>query len=60
MNVGFPQAAMVDSSLPLYSSASLGGCSLQALSLAMHEDMSANDDGSHSDSSLDLSPISAL
>ncbi|XP_062871542.1 forkhead box protein P1a isoform X2 [Trichomycterus rosablanca] len=54
------QAAMVDSSLPLYGSASIGGSSLKALSNAMHEDMNAHDDGSHSDSSFDLSPVSAM
>lgn len=53
---------MVDSSLPLYGSASIGGSSLRALASIMHDELSAHeqDDGSHSDSSLDLSPVSAL
>uniref|UniRef100_W5LDM4 Forkhead box P1a n=1 Tax=Astyanax mexicanus TaxID=7994 RepID=W5LDM4_ASTMX len=56
------QAAMVDSTLPQFSSASVGGSTLKALANAMHEEMIAHeqDDGSHSDSSLDLSPMSAL
>ncbi|XP_060793944.1 forkhead box protein P1a isoform X2 [Neoarius graeffei] len=56
------QAAMVDSSLSLYGSASVGGSSLKTLVSAMHEESSfhEHDDGSHSDSSLDLSPLSAL
>ncbi|XP_017342397.1 forkhead box protein P1a isoform X1 [Ictalurus punctatus] len=56
------QAAMVDSSLPLYGSASVGGSSLKTLASIMHEELSAHghDDGSHSDSSLDLSPMTAL
>ncbi|XP_066527333.1 forkhead box protein P1a isoform X2 [Hoplias malabaricus] len=56
------QAAMVDSSLPQYSSASVGGSTLKALANAMHEEMIAqeHEDGSHSDSSLELSPMSAL
>uniref|UniRef100_A0A673IYW3 Forkhead box protein P1-B-like n=1 Tax=Sinocyclocheilus rhinocerous TaxID=307959 RepID=A0A673IYW3_9TELE len=53
------QAAMVDSSLPLYGSASMGASSLKALASALHEDMSSHDhdEGSHSDSSLELSPV---
>ncbi|KAI4881924.1 hypothetical protein NFI96_021104, partial [Prochilodus magdalenae] len=56
------QAAMVDGSLPQYSSASMGGSTLKALANAMHEEMIAHEheDGSHSDSSLELSPMSAL
>uniref|UniRef100_A0A4W4F1W9 Fork-head domain-containing protein n=1 Tax=Electrophorus electricus TaxID=8005 RepID=A0A4W4F1W9_ELEEL len=56
------QAAMVDSSLPLYGSASVGGSGLKALAGGMHEEMSSHEheDGSRSDSSLDLSPMSAL
>lgn len=56
------QAVMVDSSLPLYGSASIGGSSLRTLASMMHEELSGHeqDDGSHSDSSLDLSPVSAL
>uniref|UniRef100_A0A671KY08 Forkhead box protein P1-B-like n=1 Tax=Sinocyclocheilus anshuiensis TaxID=1608454 RepID=A0A671KY08_9TELE len=53
------QAAMVDSSLSLYGSASMGASSLKALASALHEDMSSHDhdEGSHSDSSLELSPV---
>lgn len=49
---------MVDSSLPLYGSAS----GLKALANTFHEDMSSqeHDDGSHSDSSLELSPLPTL
>uniref|UniRef100_A0A8C1MLG0 Forkhead box P1a n=1 Tax=Cyprinus carpio TaxID=7962 RepID=A0A8C1MLG0_CYPCA len=56
------QAAMVDSSLPLYGSASMGASSLKALASALHEDMSSHDhdEGSHSDSSLELSPVPTL
>ncbi|KAF5901548.1 forkhead box protein P1-B-like isoform X1, partial [Clarias magur] len=55
------QAVMADSSLPLYGSASVGSSSLKALASIMHEELShEHDDGSHSDSSLDLSPVSAL
>ncbi|XP_026113908.1 forkhead box protein P1-B-like isoform X4 [Carassius auratus] len=56
------QAAMVDSSLPLYGSASMGASSLKALASALHEDMSSHDhdEGSHSDSSLELSPAPTL
>ncbi|XP_072552629.1 forkhead box protein P1a isoform X2 [Salminus brasiliensis] len=56
------QAAMVDGSLPQFGSASVGGSTLKALANAMHEEMIAHehDDGSHSDSSLELSPMSAL
>ncbi|XP_039507775.1 forkhead box protein P1-B-like isoform X3 [Pimephales promelas] len=56
------QAAMVDSSLPLYGSASMGASSLKALTGALHEDMSSHDhdDGSRSDSSLELSPLPTL
>ncbi|XP_043080288.1 forkhead box protein P1a isoform X2 [Puntigrus tetrazona] len=56
------QAAMVDSSLPLYGSASMGAASLKALASALHEDMSSHDhdEGSHSDSSLELSPVPTL
>ncbi|KAI7793928.1 forkhead box protein P1a isoform X2 [Triplophysa rosa] len=52
------QAAMVDGSLPLYGSASC----LKALASTFHEDMSSqeHDDGSHSDSSLELSPLPTL
>uniref|UniRef100_A0A9J8D4E8 Forkhead box P1a n=2 Tax=Cyprinus carpio TaxID=7962 RepID=A0A9J8D4E8_CYPCA len=56
------QAAMVDSSLPLYGSASMGASTLKALASALHEDMSSHDhdEGSHSDSSLELSPVHTL
>lgn len=56
------QAVMVDSSLPLYGSASMGASSLKALASALHEDMSSHDhdEGSHSDSSLELSPAPTL
>ncbi|XP_050952564.1 forkhead box protein P1a isoform X2 [Labeo rohita] len=56
------QAAMVDSSLPLYGSASMGASSLKALAGVLHEDMSSHDhdEGSHSDSSLELSPVPTL
>lgn len=56
------QAAMVDSSLPLYGSASMGVSNLKALAGALHEDMSSHDhdEGSHSDSSLELSPVPTL
>ncbi|XP_016088646.1 forkhead box protein P1-B-like isoform X4 [Sinocyclocheilus grahami] len=56
------QAAMVDSSLSLYGSASMGASSLKALASALHEDMSSHDhdEGSHSDSSLELSPVPTL
>ncbi|XP_076840726.1 LOW QUALITY PROTEIN: forkhead box protein P1a [Brachyhypopomus gauderio] len=54
------QAAMVDSSLPLYGSASVGGGGLKGLAGGAHEEMSAHEDGSRSDSSLDLSPMSSL
>ncbi|KAM9445110.1 forkhead box protein P1a isoform 2-T2 [Clarias gariepinus] len=55
------QAVMADSSLPLYGSASVGSSSLKALASIMHEEVShEHDDGSQSDSSLDLSPVSAL
>ncbi|XP_073679108.1 forkhead box protein P1a isoform X2 [Garra rufa] len=56
------QAAMADSSLPLYGSASMGASSLKALAGALHEDMSSHDhdEGSHSDSSLELSPVPTL
>ncbi|XP_051961242.1 forkhead box protein P1-B-like isoform X2 [Xyrauchen texanus] len=56
------QAAMVDSSLPLYGSASTGASSLKALASTLHEDMSSHeqDDSSHSDSSLELSPLPIL
>ncbi|TRY59443.1 hypothetical protein DNTS_027838 [Danionella cerebrum] len=47
------QAAMVDSSLPLYGSASV----LKSFTNALHEDQ---DDASHSDSSLELSPLHSL
>ncbi|XP_067302742.1 forkhead box protein P1a isoform X2 [Pseudorasbora parva] len=56
------QAAMVDSSLPLYGSASMGASSLKVLTSTLHEDMSSHDhdDGSRSDSSLELSPLPTL
>ncbi|XP_046725672.1 forkhead box protein P1a isoform X1 [Silurus meridionalis] len=56
------QAVMADSSLPLYGSASVGVSSLKTLVSVMHEGLSApdHDDDSQSDSSLDLSPMSAL
>ncbi|XP_037397554.1 forkhead box protein P1a isoform X1 [Pygocentrus nattereri] len=56
------QAAKVDGGLTQYSSASMGGSTLKALANAMHEEMIAqeHEDGSHSDSSLELSPMSAL
>lgn len=56
------QAVMVDSSYPLYGSASIGSSSLKTLAGVMQEELSAHEheDGSHSDSSLDLSPLSAL
>ncbi|XP_051518264.1 forkhead box protein P1-B-like isoform X3 [Myxocyprinus asiaticus] len=57
------QAAMADSSLPLYGSASMGVSSLKALASTMHEDMTSHeqDDCSHSDSSsLELSPLPTL
>ncbi|XP_051736677.1 forkhead box protein P1a isoform X2 [Ctenopharyngodon idella] len=56
------QAAMVDSSLPLYGSASMGASSLKALTGALHEDMSSHDhdEGSRSDSSLEHSPLPTL
>ncbi|XP_051946737.1 forkhead box protein P1a isoform X3 [Xyrauchen texanus] len=57
------QAAMADSNLPLYGSASMGVSSLKALASTMHEDMSSHehDDCSHSDSSsLELSPLPTL
>ncbi|XP_065105899.2 forkhead box protein P1a isoform X2 [Paramisgurnus dabryanus] len=55
------QAAMADSSLPLYGSASMGGSGLKTLA-NMHEDMSSHehDEGSHSDSSSELSPLPTL
>ncbi|KAK7128597.1 hypothetical protein R3I94_016985 [Phoxinus phoxinus] len=57
------QAAMADSSLPLYGSASMGASSLKALTGALHEDMMSShdhDEGSRSDSSLELSPLPTL
>ncbi|TTE51853.1 Forkhead box protein P1-B [Bagarius yarrelli] len=56
------QAVMVDSSLPLYGSASVGNSSLKTLAGVMHDELCAHEheDESHSDSSLDLSPMSAL
>ncbi|XP_051515889.1 forkhead box protein P1-B-like isoform X2 [Myxocyprinus asiaticus] len=56
------QAAMVDSSLPLYGSASMGASSLKVLASTLHEGMSSHeqDEGSHSDSSLELSPLPIL
>nr|XP_005162016.1 forkhead box P1a isoform X1 [Danio rerio] len=56
------QAVMVDSSLPLYGSASMGASSLKALSGALLEDLSPHDhdEASHSDSSLELSPLPTL
>ncbi|XP_056589512.1 forkhead box protein P1a isoform X5 [Triplophysa dalaica] len=52
------QAAMVEGSLPLYGSASC----MKALASTFHEEMSSqeHDDGSHSDSSLELSPLPTL
>lgn len=62
LNSVSPQAAMVDSSLPLYGSASMGVSSLKALTGALHEDTSSqdHDEGSRSDSSLELSPLPTL
>lgn len=56
------QAVMVDSSLPLYGSASMGASGLKALANTFHEDMSSqeHDDGSQSDSSLERSPLPTL
>ncbi|XP_056304913.1 forkhead box protein P1a isoform X2 [Danio aesculapii] len=56
------QAVMVDSSLPLYGSASMGASSLKALSGALLGDLSPHDhdEASHSDSSLELSPLPTL
>uniref|UniRef100_A0A673J5Y0 Forkhead box protein P1-B-like n=1 Tax=Sinocyclocheilus rhinocerous TaxID=307959 RepID=A0A673J5Y0_9TELE len=55
------QAAMVDSSLPLYGSASMGASSLKALASALHEDMSSHDhdEGSHIHSPIKEEPMEA-
>ncbi|XP_030624080.1 forkhead box protein P1a [Chanos chanos] len=55
------QAAMMDSTLPLYGSASVGGSSLRSLASVMQEEQHPqdHDDSLHSDSSLDFSPNTA-